>query len=47
MSNKIINILKTTTISTNELRVAFFVITVILLVLGAGAPSDGGGLGGF
>ncbi len=47
MSSKIINTLKTKVITTNDIRIALFVITVVLFVLGAGAPSDGGGIGGF
>lgn len=47
MSSKLINTLKTRMITANDVRIALFVVTVVLFVLGAGAPSDGGGLGGF
>ncbi len=47
MSTKLINTLKTRGITASEARIVVFVVTVILFVIGAGAPSDGGGLGGF
>ncbi len=47
MSAKILNTLKTKVITPNDVRVVLFVATLVLLVLGAGAPTDGGGLGGF
>jgi len=47
MSSKLINTLKTKSFSANDVRIVLFVVTVILFVIGAGAPSDGGGLGGF
>ena len=47
MSTKLINTLKTKVITPNDVRIALVILTVILFVLGAGAPSDGGGLGGF
>lgn len=47
MSAKFMSALKTKVASSNDVRVALFILTVVLFVLGAGAPSDGGGLGGF
>ena len=47
MPTKLINTLKTKVITPNDVRIALVILTVILFVLGAGAPSDGGGLGGF
>lgn len=37
---------KSITVSHTDVRFAFFLLTVVLFVLGAGAPSDGGGFGG-
>jgi hypothetical protein len=46
MSSKLMSTLKSKVITTNEVRIALFILTVVLFILGAGAPSDGGGLGG-
>lgn len=47
MTTKLMSALKTKTVTSNEIRIALFVLTLVLFVLGAGAPSDYGGLGGF
>ena len=47
MSTKLFSALKSNLFTANNIRIALFVMTLVLLVLGAGAPSDGGGLGGF
>jgi hypothetical protein len=47
MSSKLMSALKSKVVTTNDVRIALFVLTVVLFVLGAGAPSDGGGLGGL
>ena len=46
MFKKLSSALKLNVFTANNIRIAFFVLTLALLVLGAGAPSDGGGLGG-
>ena len=33
-------------ITPSHVKLAFFLLTVVLFVLGAGAPGDGGGYGG-
>lgn len=47
MKTNLLNTLQTKVITANDVRIALLVLTVILFVIGAGAPSDGGGLGGF
>jgi hypothetical protein len=47
MSSKLMSTLKSKVVTTNEIRIAFFILTLVLFILGAGAPSDAGGLGGF
>lgn len=47
MSTKPFSSLKNKTITPNDVRIVLFVVTLILFLLGAGAPSDGGGLAGF
>jgi hypothetical protein len=47
MSSKLISELKTKVLLPQYVRVALFVMVLVLFALGAGAPSDGGGLGGF
>lgn len=47
MTTKLFSALKSNVFTANNIRIALFVMMVILFVLGAGAPSDGGGLGGF
>lgn len=44
MFKKLFN--KSMTLTQTDVRVAFALLTVVLFVLGAGAPSDGGGFGG-
>lgn len=46
MSN-LIHTIKTQVVKPNDVRIALFILTLILFVLGAGAPSDAGGLGGL
>lgn len=31
----------------NNVRIILVVVTTVLFILGAGAPSDGGGIGGY
>ena len=47
MFSKLMSTLKTTVVTSNEIRIALFVLMLALFILGAGAPSDGGGLGGL
>jgi hypothetical protein len=47
MTTKLFDAFKSNVFTANNVRIALFVLMVILFVLGAGAPSDGGGLGGF
>lgn len=47
MSLKLLQTLKTRVITSNEIRIALVILTLALFLLGAGAPSDGGGIGGF
>lgn len=37
---------KSLAITPSNVKLAFFLLTVVLFVLGAGAPGDGGGYGG-
>lgn len=46
MTSKLMDTLKTKVFTPNDVRIALFVLTVALFILGAGAPSDGGCLGG-
>ncbi len=46
MTSKLMNALKTKVVTSTDVRIALFVLTLVLFVLGAGAPSDGGFLGG-
>jgi len=46
MSSKLLSTLKTRVITTNDIRIALLILTLVLFLLGASAPSDGGGLGG-
>jgi hypothetical protein len=47
MSSKLMNTLKTKVFTSNDVRIALVILTLALFLLGAGAPSDGGGIGGF
>ena len=47
MFSNLMNTLKSKVITTNDVRIVLFIVTVVLFILGAGAPSDGGGLGGL
>lgn len=47
MTTKLFDVFKSNLFTVNNIRIALFVLMVVLFVLGAGAPSDGGGLGGF
>jgi hypothetical protein len=47
MTTKLISELKTKVLLPQYVRAALFVMVLVLFALGAGAPSDGGGLGGF
>jgi len=47
MLAKLVSDLKTKVISSNDVRIILFILTLVLFLLGAGAPSDGGGLGGY
>lgn len=38
--------LKSKIITPNDIRVILFILTLVLFILGAGAPSDGGGIAG-
>lgn len=45
--SKLMAALKTKVVTSNEIRIALIIVTLALFLLGAGAPSDGGGIGGF
>ena len=47
MLSKLMSDLKTKVVSSNDVRIVLFILTLVLFILGAGAPSDGGGLGGY
>lgn len=47
MLNKLMSTLKTKVVTPNDIRIALFILTLILFAIGAGAPSDHGGLGGY
>lgn len=47
MTSKLMSAVKSKVVTSNEIRIALFVLTLVLFILGAGAPSDGGGLGGL
>ena len=47
MFSKLMSTLKSTVFTPNHIRLAFLLLTLALFILGAGAPSDGGGLSGF
>ena len=44
---KLMSDLKTKVVTTNDIRIVLFILTLVLFVIGAGAPSDHGGLGGY
>jgi hypothetical protein len=46
MSFKLMSALKTKVITSNDVRIILFILTLVLFLLGAGAPSDGGGIAG-
>lgn len=37
---------KSLSLTPSSVKLAFFLLTIVLFVLGAGAPGDGGGFGG-
>lgn len=47
MFSNLMTTLKSKVVTSNDIRIALFILTVALFILGAGAPSDGGGLGGL
>jgi hypothetical protein len=47
MNSKPFFTLKNKVVTSNDIRIVLIVVTLILFLLGAGAPSDGGGLAGF
>ena len=47
MSSKLMKALKSKVINSNDFRIMMVILTLALFLLGAGAPSDGGGIGGF
>ena len=46
MPSKLMSTLKTKVVTSNDIRIVLFVLTLVLFLLGAGAPSDGGGIAG-
>ena len=46
MPSNLMSTLKSKVITPNDVRIALFVLTLVLFLLGAGAPSDGGGVAG-
>lgn len=46
MTSKLMNTLKTKVITSHDIRIVLFILTLALFILGAGAPHDGGALGG-
>jgi hypothetical protein len=47
MSGKYLLTINNKVITATNVRLALFVLTLVLFLIGAGAPSDGGGLGGY
>ena len=41
MFSNLMNTLKSKVITTNDVRIVLFIVTVVLFILGAGAPSEG------
>jgi hypothetical protein len=46
MLSKLMSTLKTKIVTPNDIRVILFILTLVLFILGAGAPSDGGCIAG-
>jgi hypothetical protein len=46
MPSKLISALKSKVITPNDVRLVLFILMLVLFLLGAGAPSDGGGVAG-
>ena len=46
MTAKLMTILNCKALTQNNIRMTLFVVTLVLFIIGAGAPGDGGGLGG-
>jgi hypothetical protein len=46
MPSKLMSTLKSKVVTSNDVRIALFVLTLVLFLLGAGAPSDGGCIAG-
>lgn len=46
MTSKLMTALKTKVITSNDIRMFLLILTLVLFLLGAGAPSDHGGLAG-
>ena len=46
MPSNLMSTLKSKVVTSNDVRIALFVLTLVLFLLGAGAPSDGGGVAG-
>lgn len=47
MFDQLLSTVQTKVFVSSNIRLALVVLTLIVFLLGAGAPSDGGGLGGF
>mgnify|MGYP001024429865 CR=1 FL=1 len=47
MLAKLKSTLKSKVLTSNDVRIVIIVITLAMFILGAGAPSDAGGLGGY
>lgn len=47
MLSKLQSLINSKVVTSSEVRIALVILTLVLFVLGAGAPSDGGGIAGF
>ena len=46
MVAKLMNTLNIQVLTQSKIRMILFVVTLVMFIIGAGAPGDGGGLGG-
>ena len=47
MTSKPVFTVKNKVVTSNDVRIVLMIVTLIMFLLGAGAPSDGGGIAGF
>lgn len=46
MLSKLMSTFKSKIVTANDVRLVLFILTLVLFILGAGAPSDGGCIAG-